>query len=155
MKRYQPKPLPKEPPYVIAHRGISAKASENTLGSFEHAASISGIDMVELDVRLSKDEELIVLHDQTLQRTSTGNGLARNYSFDEIRRFDAGSWFHPKFAKQHIPTLGEVFQHLVQTRQFQNHHATGLQHAPPFLDNAENLAHIEMFADVDRHDLVG
>ena len=112
MKLYQPKPLPKEAPYVIAHRGISAKAPENTLASFEFAASVSGIDMIELDVRLSKEEEVIVLHDRTLQRTSTGNGPARNYSLEEIRRFDAGSWFHPTFSEQRIPTLGEVFQRI-------------------------------------------
>ena len=110
MKPYQPKPLHNNPPYVIAHRGVSAKAPENTLASFERAASVSGIDMIELDVRLSKDEEVIVLHDRTLQRTSTGNGPARNYSMEEIRRFDAGSWFHPMFSHQCIPTLCEVFQ---------------------------------------------
>jgi glycerophosphoryl diester phosphodiesterase len=110
MTPYQPKPLDDKPPYVIAHRGISAKAPENTLASFELAAGVSGIDMIELDVRLSKDEEVIVLHDRTLQRTSTGNGPARNYSMDEIRKFDAGSWFHPLFSNQHIPTLCEVLQ---------------------------------------------
>jgi glycerophosphoryl diester phosphodiesterase len=68
--------------------------------------------MIELDVRLTKDEEVIVLHDRTLQRTSTGNGPARNYSLEEIRRFDAGSWFHPMFANQRIPTLAEVFQQI-------------------------------------------
>jgi glycerophosphoryl diester phosphodiesterase len=110
MKPYEPKPLHDKSPYIIAHRGVSAKAPENTLASFERAASVSGIDMIELDVRLSKDEEVIVLHDRTLQRTSTGNGPARNYSMEEIRRFDAGSWFHPMFSQQRIPTLCEVFQ---------------------------------------------
>jgi len=110
MKPYQPKPVHDKSPYIIAHRGVSAKAPENTLASFERAASVPGIDMIELDVRLSKDEEVIVLHDRTLQRTSTGNGPARNYSIEEIRKFDAGSWFHPMFAHQRIPTLCEVFQ---------------------------------------------
>ena len=112
MRPYQPKPLSGAPPYVVAHRGISAKAPENTLASFEQAAKVPGIDMIELDVRLTKDEEVIVLHDRTLQRTSTGNGQARNYSLEEIRRFDAGSWFHPMFAEQRIPTLAEVFQQI-------------------------------------------
>jgi len=112
MRPYQPKPLPGTPPYVVAHRGISAKVPENTLASFEKAASTSGIDMIELDVRLTKDEEVIVLHDRTLQRTSTGNGPARNYSLEEIRRLDAGSWFHKMFAKQQIPTLAEVFRQI-------------------------------------------
>lgn len=114
MKPFQPKPASGAPPYVIAHRGISAKAPENTLASFKMAAAISGVDMIELDVRLTKDEEVIVLHDQTLQRTSTGNGLARRYAFYEIRRFDAGSWFHPAFSQSRIPTLAEVLQTIGQ-----------------------------------------
>jgi glycerophosphoryl diester phosphodiesterase len=61
---------------------------------------------------LTKDEEVIVLHDRTLQRTSTGNGPARNYSLEEIRRLDAGSWFHPVFSEQRIPTLAEVFRQI-------------------------------------------
>jgi len=105
-------PLPGAPPYVVAHRGISSKAPENTLASFERAAGIPGIDMIELDVRLTRDEEVIVLHDRTLQRTSTGNGPARNYTLEEIRRLDAGSWFHPMFSDQRIPTLAEVFQNV-------------------------------------------
>jgi glycerophosphoryl diester phosphodiesterase len=112
MRPFQPKPLPGAPPFVVAHRGISAKAPENTLASFEQAASVPGIDMIELDVRLTKDEKVIVLHDRTLQRTSTGNGPARNYTLEEIRRLDAGSWFHPMFAEQRIPTLAEVFQQI-------------------------------------------
>ena len=112
MRLYLPKHLPGTPPYVIAHRGISSKAPENTLASFKQAASIPGVDMIELDVRLTKDEEVIVLHDRTLQRTTTGNGPVRNYSLEEIRRLDAGSWFHPMFAEQRIPTLAEVFQHV-------------------------------------------
>ncbi|MEK7670248.1 MAG: glycerophosphodiester phosphodiesterase family protein, partial [Bacteroidota bacterium] len=69
---------PAATPYVIAHRGISAKAPENTLAAFSLATKSNGIDMVELDVRLSSDDQVIVLHDRTLQRTSTGNGAARN-----------------------------------------------------------------------------
>jgi glycerophosphoryl diester phosphodiesterase len=110
MRPFHPKPLPGAPPFVVAHRGISAKAPENTLASFEQAASVPGIDMIELDVRLTKDDEVIVLHDRTLQRTSTGNGPVRNYSLEEIRKLDAGSWFHSMFAGQQIPTLAEVFQ---------------------------------------------
>ncbi len=78
------------------------------MAAFRRAADAPGIDMIELDVRLSRDEEVIVLHDRTLQRTTTGNGAARNYRLDEIRRFDAGSWFHPSFASERVPTLREV-----------------------------------------------
>lgn len=110
MPQFQPRPAAGAPPYVIAHRGISAKAPENTMAAFQRAAQYPGIDMIELDVRLSKDEEVIILHDRTLQRTSTGNGVARKYSLQEIRHFDAGSWFHPAFSDQRIPTLEEVLQ---------------------------------------------
>jgi glycerophosphoryl diester phosphodiesterase len=110
MPRFQPRPPRGAAPYVIAHRGISAKAPENTIAAFQRAAQVPGIDMIELDVRLSKDEKVIILHDRTLQRTSTGNGVARKYALSEIRHFDAGSWFHPAFSDQRIPTLDEVLR---------------------------------------------
>jgi glycerophosphoryl diester phosphodiesterase len=110
MQALQPIPEPARKPYIIAHRGVSAKFPENSLAAFEHAAQTAGVDMIELDVRLSKDEEVIVFHDRSLQRTSTGNGLARNYTLEELKQFDAGSWFHPSFSEQRIPTLREVMQ---------------------------------------------
>lgn len=109
MRPFQAKPE-SSIPYVIAHRGISAKAPENTLASFELAASVAGIDMVELDVRLSKDEEVIVLHDRTLQRTTTGNGVASKYTLSELKSYDSGSWFDPSFRNERIPTLLETLQ---------------------------------------------
>lgn len=115
MRPFRPIPEPGEPPYLIAHRGISAKAPENTLAAFKLALQTPGIDMIELDVRLSKDEEVIVLHDRTLQRTTTGNGPARTYALQELKQYDAGSWFHPRFSAERIPTLREVFN-LVQGR---------------------------------------
>lgn len=107
---FQIKPPPGDPPYVIAHRGISAKAPENTLASFSLAVNSLGIDMVELDVRLTKDNEVIVLHDRTLQRTSTGNGIARKYALEELQKYDAGSWFDPSFRQERIPTLKQVLE---------------------------------------------
>lgn len=95
---------------MIAHRGISAKAPENTLAAFLLATKSVGIDMVELDVRLSSDEQVIVLHDRTLQRTSTGNGAARNYTYAEIAQFNAGSWFHPSYSGERIPTLQSALE---------------------------------------------
>lgn len=119
MERYQPKPHHEQPPYVVAHRGVSGKAPENTLAAFARACETPGIDMIELDVRLSKDDHAIVLHDRTLQRTSTGNGAARHYSTAEIKEFDAGSWFDPSFAEERIPTLEEVLD-LVNKRRWVN-----------------------------------
>jgi glycerophosphoryl diester phosphodiesterase len=110
MKPFQSKPDFPEHPYIIAHRGVPSKAPENTLSSFQRALDIPGVSMIELDVRLTKDEEVIVLHDRSLQRTSVGNGHARAYTLAEIQRFDAGSWFHPNFAQERIPTLTEVLR---------------------------------------------
>ena len=110
MKPYQPRPNPSDHPYVIAHRGISNKAPENTLSSFSRAVSTPGVRMIELDVRISQDEQVVVLHDRTLQRTSTGNGAAHNYTLKELKEFDAGSWFHPSFSSERIPTLTEVLR---------------------------------------------
>jgi glycerophosphoryl diester phosphodiesterase len=112
MQPFQPKTTPERSPYVIAHRGISGKAPENTLAAFKLACEMPGIDMIELDVRLSRDEEVIVLHDRTLQRTSTGNGAARGYTLGEIKEFDAGSWFHTSYSSERIPTLREVLRFL-------------------------------------------
>ncbi|MBF8249244.1 MAG: glpQ [Bacteroidetes bacterium] len=123
---FQAKPF--AAPYVIAHRGISAKAPENTLAAFSLATKSNGIDMVELDVRLSSDDQVIVLHDRTLQRTSTGNGAARNYSYAgaarnysyaEIAQLNAGSWFHPSFSGECIPTLRSVLE-LVRGKRWVN-----------------------------------
>ena len=119
MESFQPIPQLGHKPYVVAHRGISGKAPENTLASFALACETAGIDMIELDVSLSKEDEVIVLHDRTLQRTSTGNGAARSYSTGEIKEFDAGSWFNPAFSRERIPTLREVLT-LVNGRRWIN-----------------------------------
>ncbi len=110
MNPFRSTPPDGDPPYVIAHRGISAKAPENSVASFLLAARAPGIDMIELDVQLTKDDEVVVLHDRTLQRTTTGNGAARNYTFDEIQRFDAGSWFDPSFSAERVPKLQDILQ---------------------------------------------
>jgi glycerophosphoryl diester phosphodiesterase len=115
----QPHPPQGRGPYVIAHRGISGKAPENTLASFAKALDTTGIDMIELDVHLSKGNDVIVLHDRSLQRTTTGNGLARQYTLQELKRLDAGSWFSPRYRDERIPTLNEVFE-LVQKRCWVN-----------------------------------
>jgi len=110
MQQYRPKPSSGNHPHIIAHRGISGKAPENTLSAFSRAFETPGITMIELDVRISQDGQIIVLHDRTLQRTSTGNGAAHNYTMTELRQFDAGSWFHPSFSRERIPTLAEVLR---------------------------------------------
>jgi len=66
--------------------------------------------MVEVDVHLALDDTVVAIHDRTLQRTTTGNGAVRSYRLEEIRTFDAGSWFDPSFADERVPTLEEVLQ---------------------------------------------
>ena len=93
--------------WVIAHRGFSGRAPENTVAAIREAIAI-GADMAEIDVTLTADERVVVIHDETLQRTTNGSGNVGDYSFDEIRSLDAGSWFAPQFAGEKVPTLGEV-----------------------------------------------
>ena len=94
-------------PLIIAHRGYRAKYPENTLVSFS-AALDAGVRMIELDVILSKDRRVVVIHDATLERTTDGRGLVSNYTFQELKELDAGSWFHPRFAGERLPALEEV-----------------------------------------------
>ena len=94
-------------PLIIAHRGASAEAPENTLVSFERAIR-QGADAVELDVRLTKDEAVVVIHDATLSRTTDGRGRVSEHTLEQLKKFDAGSWFHRRYKGEYIPTLAEV-----------------------------------------------
>ncbi len=102
-------------PLVVAHRGASAYAPENTLAAFRMALD-AGADGIEFDVRLAKDGVPVVIHDATLERTGSRKGLVSNFTSEELGKIDVGSWFnsrHPKrsdpaFAHQTIPTLTQV-----------------------------------------------
>jgi glycerophosphoryl diester phosphodiesterase len=92
---------------VIAHRGLSAAAPENTIAAVRAAIGI-GADMAEVDVTLSADRHLVVIHDETLDRTTDGRGEVAAFTLAELQRLDAGSWFAPRFAGERVPTLDEV-----------------------------------------------
>lgn len=92
---------------VTAHRGLSSEAPENTMRAFE-LADEAGCDFVEFDCHLTKDDEVIVIHDETLDRTTDGGGPVRERTLKELRALDAGSWFDPRFAGERLPTLDEV-----------------------------------------------
>jgi glycerophosphoryl diester phosphodiesterase len=92
---------------VIAHRGASGTRPENTLAAFRRAHEI-GAHMLELDVQLTRDGEVVVMHDWTLARTTDGGGDVSGRTLAEIRRLDAGRWFHPDYAGEPVPTLAEV-----------------------------------------------
>lgn len=93
---------------VIAHRGASAAAPENTLAAFRLAAEL-GADGIELDVRGTADGQLVVLHDASVDRTTDGTGGVAALTLDQLRRFDAGKKFGPSFRGERIPLLSEVF----------------------------------------------
>ena len=91
----------------FAHRGASKEAPANTLPAFFRAREV-GADGAELDVHLSKDGELVVIHDFQVDGTTDGRGLVRDKTLAELRELDAGGWFDPAFAGERIPTLQEV-----------------------------------------------
>jgi glycerophosphoryl diester phosphodiesterase len=94
-------------PPVIGHRGAAAHAPENTLAGFRMAKTLSCV-WVEFDARLTADRELVVCHDDKLDRTSSGRGRISKLPLTALREFDAGRWFDARFAGEHIPTLDEV-----------------------------------------------
>jgi len=98
-------------PLIIAHRGDVTNAPENTIPAFKNAFDL-GADGIELDVRLTKDEELVVFHDRLLGRTVSGSGPVNHYTQDQMRGLDAGSWFSSDYKGEQIPTLDEVFESL-------------------------------------------
>jgi len=91
----------------IAHRGASSLAPENTFTAFDKAVEI-GADGIEFDVQLSKDGIPVVIHDENLERTTTGRGPVKGRSLSELKALDAGSWFAPQFGEVQVPTLDEV-----------------------------------------------
>ncbi len=96
-------------PIIFGHRGACAHAPENTIASFKLAIE-HGADFVELDAKLSLDGEVMVIHDQTVDRTTNGSGTVNQMSLAQLKELDAGSKFNEKFAGEKIPTLDEVFK---------------------------------------------
>ncbi len=100
---------PNQHPVVIAHRGASGTAPENTLAAFEKGVAF-GAHQIELDVHLSKDGEVIVIHDATVDRTTNGTGKVEELTLAELKKLDAGSWKDPAFANEKLPTLDEALK---------------------------------------------
>jgi glycerophosphoryl diester phosphodiesterase len=94
---------------VIAHRGASAYAPEHTFPSWDLALEL-GADYIEQDLQMTRDGVLVVMHDPTLDRTTSGTGEVIAHTIEQIKQLDAGSWFGPKFAATEVPTLREVFE---------------------------------------------
>ena len=95
----------------FAHRGARNHAPENTLAAFEQAL-LEGADGIELDIRLCKTGEWVVLHDATLKRTTNGRGYVRRTPLETLRRLDAGVHFGEEFRGEPVPTLAEVLKQM-------------------------------------------
>ncbi len=102
-------------PRLVSHRGLFKHAPENTLPGF--AACLDLRLGLELDVRRTRDGQLVCLHDADVQRTTNGKGPVAGLSLEELRRLDAGRWFDPLYTGLQVPTLEEVFVLLRQRQQ--------------------------------------
>src|SRR3972149_5202117 len=98
-------------PVIFAHRGASACAPENTLAAFQLALE-QGAPAIEFDVKLTSDGQVVVIHDQTANRTTDGAGNVANLPLAALRELDAGSWLSAAFRGERIPSLDEVFEAL-------------------------------------------
>jgi glycerophosphoryl diester phosphodiesterase len=94
-------------PFIWAHRGASKIAPENTMAAFAAAVEL-GADGLELDIHLSRDGIPVVIHDESLERTTDGRGLVADASLEQLQQLDAGGWFSPDFVGESLPTLAEV-----------------------------------------------
>jgi glycerophosphoryl diester phosphodiesterase len=94
-------------PWIIAHRGASGYTPENTMAAFERAVQL-GAGFIETDLHLTRDVRFVAIHDDTLERTSSGHGRVRDHTLAELRALDVGWWYDRQFAGQRIPTLEEI-----------------------------------------------
>jgi glycerophosphoryl diester phosphodiesterase len=96
-------------PLAIAHRGHSTEVPENTLASYRRAIEL-GAEMIECDVNMTRDGRLVMIHDTTLDRTTSGTGPVRDATWDELERLDAGSWLDGTWAGLRIPSTEETIE---------------------------------------------
>lgn len=135
---------------VVAHRGYSSQAPENTLAAFEKAIDV-GADMIELDITLSEDGHFIVIHDDTLNRTTNGTGFIAHHSLEQIKQLDAGSWYSAEYAGQKLLTINEVLDQIAPRI------ALNIEIKPLFTLTAVNIldkAIRQLVADVENRGLV-
>ncbi|WIV10490.1 glycerophosphodiester phosphodiesterase [Proteiniborus sp. MB09-C3] len=127
---------------IIAHRGASAYAPENTMVSFMKALEMKS-DGIELDAHMTKDGALVVCHDERVDRTTNGKGFIKDFTLEEIRELDAGSWFGEEFRGEKIPELREVLELIKDSNILLN---IELKNAPILYAGIEKKT-IEMIAD--------
>lgn len=115
--------------FIVAHRGSSGTAPENTISSIRHAID-AGALMVEIDVQITSDSKAILMHDHILGRTTNGKGFIRAHSFEQLKMLDAGKWFNDTFIGEHIPLLEEALQLLKA-----HHTCVNIEIKPPGKDD--------------------
>lgn len=93
---------------IVGHRGAAGLAPENTLSAFQKALDL-GVDGVEFDVQRTADGELVLFHDEDVQRSTDGTGLLRKLTLSELQALDAGTWFAPDYRHERVPTLRQLF----------------------------------------------
>jgi len=96
-------------PWIIAHRGASGYAPENTIAAFQRAVEL-GAGFIETDLQLTRDARFVVIHDGNLERTTNGRGAVHEHTLAELRQLDAGKWFDRQFMDEPIPTLDDVLE---------------------------------------------
>src|SRR3990167_490105 len=106
-------------PPIIAHRGGAGCAPENTLAAFANAKTCA-VTWVEFDVQITADKQVVVFHDETLDRTSNGTGKLVDYSYTDLLTLDVGSWFSSEFNNERIPLFREVMQFLAKENMAAN-----------------------------------
>ena len=94
----------------IAHRGASSYAPENTFAAYDKALAM-GVHHIELDVHLTRDDHIVVIHDDTVDRTTDAQGRVADFTLAELRAMDAGGWFGAEYAGERIRSLGETLEH--------------------------------------------
>ncbi len=124
---------------VMAHRGASGSAPENTLAAFQMAIEAKA-DYAELDVQLSLDGEVVAIHDLTLDRTTNLAGEVRDYTLAELQTADAGSWYAPDFVGEQVPSLRQVME-LVQGKMKLNIEVKKSQDLPATVTGVIDLIH--------------
>src|SRR3989344_286919 len=131
--------------WLVGHRGAMGHAPENTLASFDLARQM-GAEFVECDVHLSADKEVVVVHDERVDRTTDGAGLIKNLKLSQIKKLDAGSWYSKKFKGEKVPSLRELLswlKHKTSLNKYQMGVAIEIKNEPVrYRDIAERLSDV-------------
>ncbi|MEH7236827.1 glycerophosphodiester phosphodiesterase [Bacillus sp. JJ1562] len=116
-ERKEEEPVSAGEPLIIAHRGANDRFNEHTLTAYK-IASKDGIDYLEIDLRMTKDGELVAMHDDTIDRTTNGKGEVSDYTLEELKKFNTVSTFDHKKVSEEIPSLREIFDSFSDTENF-------------------------------------